>query len=75
MKTFFQTLLLSKKYKYRKYQKTNIFEKNQYWYQKAQNCMLISNLLEKLPKNTCKKSYEQNSQLKVHFLAFTCALF
>jgi len=39
--------------------------------------MLISDLLEKLQKmhGCCKKSYEQNSQLKVHFLAVTYALF
>jgi len=37
--------------------------------------MLISDLLEKLQKNACKKNYTQNSQLKVHFLAFTYTLF
>jgi len=37
---------------------------------KMQNFMLISVLLEKMLKNACKKSYEKNSQLKVHFLGF-----
>jgi len=32
--------------------------------------MLISDLLKKLQKKCMQKSYEQNSQLKVHFLGF-----
>jgi len=33
--------------------------------------MLISGLLKISHKKTCKKSYEWNSQIEVHFLTFT----
>ena len=36
--------------------------------------MLISDLLTVSPKKAYEKSYEQNSQLKVNFLAFTHTL-
>ena len=49
----------------------NIFEKNKHGYQKTQNFMLISDLLEKLQKNAFEKSYEQNRLRKVNFSAFT----
>ena len=42
---------------------------------KTQNSMLISDMLKVSPKKACKKSYEQNSQLKWHFLAITHTLF
>jgi len=48
-----------------------IFLKNQNGYQKTQNFMLISDLLKLSQKKPGEKSYEQNSQLKVPFLAFT----
>jgi len=41
---------------------------------KTQNCMLILDLLKVSPNKACKKGYGQNSQLKVHFLAFTHTL-
>jgi len=49
----------------------NIFEKNKHGYQKTQNFMLISDLLEKLQKNAFEKSYEQIRLRKVNFSAFT----
>jgi len=40
------------------------------WVPKTQNFMLISDLLENFFLNAYEKIYEQNSQLKVHFLGF-----
>ena len=50
-------------------------KKKQICFKKTHNSMLISDLFTKSPKKACEKSYEQNSQLKGHFLAFTHTLF
>jgi len=41
---------------------------------KKSDSMLISNLQKVSPNKACEKSYEQNSQLKVPFFAFTPTL-
>jgi len=52
----------------------NILEEKKQIGSERQNSVLISDLLELSPKKACKKSCEQNSQLKVHFLAFSHTL-
>jgi len=42
----------------------------QYGYQKRQTMKLISNLLKKLQKDSCEKSYQPKSIRKIEFFYF-----